>query len=385
MQARSSDSGELVTWASVSADFAGADWPGPGDPEEIAVAQALPTGSASATVNGATVTAAGSLTTGNVLRVTGASALGYGAVNLASSNAVTGLLGAANGGYSGVAVPAGVCGHRLSLTTGVPVTTTDAIGASTLYLTPYTSERVSLRTGGVWTPYSVPQVSLALSGLTSGKLYDVFLYDNAGTPALVLSAAWTNDTTRADAISRVDGAWVLSSNNAKLHVGTIYATGTTTTEDSIAKRYVWNRYNQVPRTMYCAESTASWTYNAVVPNWQAANASSANALLYVCGDAGTYAEASVATLGSTASGSNQDCAVGVGVDSTTVSSAQGVNGGNALNSVLGSPAMPLRADYAGYPGLGAHKLYWLEAGAQMTFYGLNALVNRGAIFGKVWG
>lgn len=52
-----------------------------------------------ARVNGATVPAAGALTTGNVLQVTGASSLGYGAVNLAGgANYVTGILPVANGG-----------------------------------------------------------------------------------------------------------------------------------------------------------------------------------------------------------------------------------------------------------------------------------------------
>jgi hypothetical protein len=49
-------------------------------------------------VNGATVPAAGALTTGNVLQVTGPSALGYGPVNLALAAGVMGVLGLANGG-----------------------------------------------------------------------------------------------------------------------------------------------------------------------------------------------------------------------------------------------------------------------------------------------
>lgn len=50
-----------------------------------------------AKVNGASVPAAGALTTGNVLKVTGASTLGYGAVNLAGgSGHVTGTLPVAN-------------------------------------------------------------------------------------------------------------------------------------------------------------------------------------------------------------------------------------------------------------------------------------------------
>jgi len=49
-----------------------------------------------AKINGSSVPAGGSLTTGQVLRATGASALGYGAVDLANASAVTGVLPLAN-------------------------------------------------------------------------------------------------------------------------------------------------------------------------------------------------------------------------------------------------------------------------------------------------
>ena len=65
-----------------------------------------------AKVNGATVPAAGSLTTGNVLQVTGASALSYAAVNLAGGSAyVTGTLPVANGG-TGSALSISSQGYR---------------------------------------------------------------------------------------------------------------------------------------------------------------------------------------------------------------------------------------------------------------------------------
>jgi fibronectin-binding autotransporter adhesin len=65
-------------------------------------------------VHGATVPAAGALTTGNVLQVTGISALGYAAVNLAGgANFVTGLLPVTN------IAPSGVNGQVLTTTAGV--------------------------------------------------------------------------------------------------------------------------------------------------------------------------------------------------------------------------------------------------------------------------
>src|ERR1700722_20146944 len=69
-----------------------------------------------ARINGATVPAAGALTTGNVLQVTGASALGYAPVNLAGgANFVTGLLPVAN------IAPAGTNGFVLTTTGGATV------------------------------------------------------------------------------------------------------------------------------------------------------------------------------------------------------------------------------------------------------------------------
>lgn len=70
---------------------------------------------ASTTLNGATVPAAGALTTGNVLQVTGPGALSYAALNLAGgTNVVTGVLPLANTAAQSPAAPAKLasCLHR---------------------------------------------------------------------------------------------------------------------------------------------------------------------------------------------------------------------------------------------------------------------------------
>jgi hypothetical protein len=76
-------------------------------------------------VNGATVPAAGALTTGAVLRVTGPSSLGYGQVNLALPAAVTGLLPVAN------IAPSGTNGFVLTTTGGATVWAAAASGGIT--------------------------------------------------------------------------------------------------------------------------------------------------------------------------------------------------------------------------------------------------------------
>jgi len=88
--------------------------------------------------------------------------------------------------------------------------------------------------------------------ITSGKNYDVFLYDNAGTLTLELSAAWTSDTARADALTTQDGVYVKSGATTRRHLGTIRASGANITEESTSKRFVVNRYNQVQRLLLIA-------------------------------------------------------------------------------------------------------------------------------------
>ncbi len=174
-----------------------------------------------------------------------------------------------------VIVPA-VQNFRLTTESGVPVSTSDRTAQSTLYFTPANGNRISLYSGSVWAMLSSAQVSLALSGLTSGKNYDVFAYSNSGTLTLELSAAWTDDNTPADAIALQDGIPVKSGATTRRWVGTIRTTGTTTIEDSGAKRFVWNINNQVTRSFAAVSGDGGHNYNTDA--WRNYNASSTSTL-----------------------------------------------------------------------------------------------------------
>lgn len=206
-----------------------------------------------------------------------------------------------------------VCQGRLTTESGVPVSTSDRTAQGTLYFTPFAGNRVGLYDGTRWGLHAFTELSLALSALTSGKNYDVFLYDNAGTPTLELSAAWTDDTTRADALTTQDGVLVKSGATTRRYLGTIRTTGTTTTEDSTTKRFVWNYYNRTDRTLLKQDTTASWTYTSA--SWRATNNSSSNRIEVVTGAVGGVLRASVAAAIEAASG--RDSAIGMGLDSTT--------------------------------------------------------------------
>lgn len=258
----------------------------------------------------------------------------------------------------------GLCGFRLTTETGVPVSTSDRTSQGTIYFTPTTNNHCSTYDSSAWADHSFNETSLVLSSLTSGKNYDVFLYSNAGTMTLELSAAWTNDTTRADAIAQQDGTWVKSSDHSRLYVGTIRTTGTTTTEDSKAKRFVWNRYNQRLRQLFVTDATTSWAYTT--SSYRQANGSSSNQVEVVTGLAESLVSLRVdeAAYGSV---SNQHPRVGVGVNSTTTNSAQVV----VANGTDSTTKFTLSAAYADYARLGYSAFAWLEYGTSSitAFYG----------------
>ncbi len=139
------------------------------------------------------------------------------------------------------------------------------IASTTLYFTPYKGNRIGLYSGSTWGIRSFSEISLALSTLTSGKNYDVFVYDNSGTPALELSAAWSDDTTRTDALTIQDGIRVKSSDATRRYVGTIRATASDSTEDGRTKRFVLNYYNRFPEKLFACpaynNNNAETTYS----------------------------------------------------------------------------------------------------------------------------
>lgn len=81
-----------------------------------------------------------------------------------------------------------ICEGRLTLTTAVPVTTTDVTAATTIYFTPYIGDRISLLVGTKWLVRQFTETTLAVQS-SLFRLMDVYAYDNAGTPALE-QVAW---------------------------------------------------------------------------------------------------------------------------------------------------------------------------------------------------
>lgn len=185
---------------------------------------------------------------------------------------LTGWLFANNSTVAGYAANVPMSG-RLTLTTGVPVTTSDVTGSSSVFFTPYNGNLVTIWNGTMWVPYVFSQIGRTLTGLTSGKNYDVYGYVNSGSFTLDY-VAWTNDTDRAISIEWLHGiqtnasqiTGVISGNvvsaNQAILLGTIRTTSTTTTEDSVTKRFVSNALNPVPKLLARSDYVNSHTYSS---------------------------------------------------------------------------------------------------------------------------
>ncbi len=149
-----------------------------------------------------------------------------------------------------------IMGFRLSLASGTAVTTTDQTAKTTVYMTPYLGGKwLSLYDGTSWVVKQTAEISVAVPSNTNTP-FDIFVYDNAGTITLE-AVAWTNDTTRATALTLQDGIYVKSGATTRRYLGTGRTTAVSgQCEDSLNKRYLWNYYNRVQR-----EAQGSFTAN----------------------------------------------------------------------------------------------------------------------------
>lgn len=295
-------------------------------------------------------------------------------------------------------------GGRLTLTAGTPVTTGNVTGATTVYYVPYASSKVPLFDGTTWSLFDIGSSGLSQTTLDNTKspaavannsVYDLFIWNDSGTVRLSRGPLWTSDTARGTGagtteLQQVNGRWVnkvsITSGPAAqcgLYVGTIRSDGSAQINDSLTKRHVWNTHHRVARTMRATDAASTWGYNT--GTLRQANANAANQLDYVQGLSEDPIKAHVS-----ANGANDTVAVGlyvgIGVDSTTVNSAQIYVTGLGAAATSGANGWAM---YEGLPGIGRHALVWLESAVSgsgnTTWWGTQAGQRVSGIHGEVMG
>lgn len=273
-------------------------------------------------------------------------------------------------------------GARLSLSSGVPVTTSNVTAATNLYVVPFKGGVVPcLDSTGNWIPVTFDtQITQSLSGLTANTNYDVYLpctslsYDGTSyvyTGTSLTLSNWSSNTSRGFTPLYYKGvlcdAYITTP--IGVYLGTIRITNTTgQCEDSTTFRGVWNNYNRVLRSMGKTSSGTSWTYNT--KTWRQLNGGTGTVQVsFVSGLDEDSLDVNSVNYSLTSGGANRRAYAGVGIDSTSTNSAQlvGVNSVSTANTTQSA-----NGHFKGLPGLGFHTIYALEAGggtATTTFYG----------------
>ena len=246
---------------------------------------------------------------------------------LITSAFINSLVNAVNALESSVGVnpSRSLCECRLTLSTGVPVPASDVTGATTVYLTPFLGNRIALFDGsGAWAVLALSaDLSLALGTLVAGTNYDIFCYNNSGTPALELGAAWTNDTTRSTGLVLQDGIPVKSGATTRRYLGTLRTTSTTTTEDSASRRFLFNMYHPVARHLLVQNVSSPTTSSAT---WASVASTTASFLMGY--QAGSVQYRAIANAGSHS------------VQNTLSSFGAGLNGSNPTSAAYSSVHSP---------------------------------------------
>jgi len=254
------------------------------------------------------------------------------------------------------------CEGRLTISTGVSVPTSEVSSSSIVYFTPHTGSRIALYVPNYgWRLYTFSELSLNLSGVSTDKNLDIWIYDNAGTLSLAYTE-WSNDTLRATNIVRQDGVYCKTGALNYRYLGTVRTSASGATCDTKLKRFVWNYYNRVPRPLYRTETSTYWTYTARA--WRAWNNSNDNRVQFVIG-----VDENPIELGFIGHSNSSGVArgLGIGLDSVSSPSSDSAWG---TDEVSGFTSHLCR--FCGFSGIGFHYLQLLEYGHATTssnFYG----------------
>lgn len=284
-------------------------------------------------------------------------------------------------------------GGRLTLTSGEPVLTSDVTAATTVYYAPHKHNMLSLYDGTRWVAQPFSEMSQTLADATkspaaaaASSLYDMFIWNDAGTLRLSRGPAWSSDTSRGTGagtteLERVNGVYLNKvaitngpSAQRGLYVGTISTSASgangqlnmmfapaAAAGGSANRIDVWNCYNRVVVSSLCRDNTNSWSYTT--NTLRSYNNSASNRVTVVRGLDEDHDSVTGVAYGATSS-AGLIIRSGIGVDSTSTFS--GSPGRGTSNEIVA-----LISEYEGLPGLGSHYFQILEAGSgtQGTFYG----------------
>ena len=287
---------------------------------------------------------------------------------------------------------------RLTLQSNTPVMTTDVIGATTIYYTPYVGNSLPVSNGTSLSNQTFSsQLSLnVFNTAVADQLEDVYAIQVSGAFQLCLVDAWNAAKTARDSgygLTTLQGIWVNAntisfcatpSNDYTLtaqtgiYLGTVYTSeypggagivGVTMMFKPPASAGgtrnllgLWNAYNRVRTISGCTDSTSSWTDSS--SSWAILNSGSTllfNSITFVDGLQQSFVDAELQIQADT-SATSVVGAIGVGIDGASPA-------GNIALTSNATFLMPIRAFdlYTPQPGYHTISAQQWASGSTVSF------------------
>lgn len=249
---------------------------------------------------------------------------------------------------------------RLSGVTGTPIMNADSTTLSTIFLCQFRGNAIALNDSINWQliqPASEP--SLAVTGRTTDLPFDIFAFISAGTVALEF-LNWTNATTRATGLVRVNGVWTKVGDVTRRYLGSCRARSATTFHhvtvgiDLPCKIDLWNADNRVSMGMRLTAANPN-TWNYTLATWRQAQASANYQMEIMVGlqEDSFDGELLVTSRNSTISIPRQ---VGIGFDTTTAFTGITSATANTVASIESAQVAAITHQ----PTIGRHFYSWNE-------------------------
>jgi hypothetical protein len=228
---------------------------------------------------------------------------------------------------------------RLTFLTGTPVQNATTSGATSHFYTPYLGQQVPIYdgtrfictdTGGELTQTAADSTK-SPAAVANNSCYDVFVWNDTGTIRATRGTVWTNTTTRAQALARINGIYTNGTAvtngpglNRGTYVGTECSNGTATFDwivgaaasgGTAASLNAWNQYNRVDTTTTVTDNGGTYTYATATV--RQARASAGNQITFVSGNTEDAVEAIYSGCSTSGASGGVSALMGVGLDSTS--------------------------------------------------------------------
>lgn len=265
---------------------------------------------------------------------------------------------------------------RLTLVTATPVMATSQSAKTTIFYTPYEGDMVPIYDGTNMVPTVFTELSQTTTDATKSpaavavsSVYDLFVWNDAGTIRCTRGPAWSSDTSRGYNLVMVNGILL---NNSLItngpaasrgtYVGTVRSNGSSQIDFIYGSAGtpgffgVWNMYNRKQLFSTCTENTGSWTYTTLT--YRTPNGGSSSRHTFVSGLAEDCIRATFNTWVQTVNSTGAFMTIGIAMDSSTSpdKASQFDNPGTGIAQTN------LTAMQAYVPQLGVHYIQALERG-----------------------